>query len=67
MADLAQKCATRDMEQVAKLLPNLGPNDKASNWLLEQRNLMRSDGDKEISGLIAHKVSPIFLNLTIQI
>jgi len=37
MADLAKKCASKDFEQVSKLMANLGPQDKASNWLLEQR------------------------------
>lgn len=59
MADLSKKCATKDFEQVAKLLPNLGLSDKSSNWLLEQRNLLRSQApnEKEISSLIEDKVS----------
>ena len=35
MADLAKKCASKDFEQVSKLLGNLGPSDKSTNWFLE--------------------------------
>lgn len=59
MADLTKKCATKDFEQVTKLLTNLGPSDKSSNWFLEQRNLQRAQTshENEISNLIDEKVS----------
>lgn len=42
-----------------KLLLNLGTQDKASNWMLEQRNLQRaySKEDRGIRELVAAKVS----------
>jgi len=42
MADLLHKCHSNDMHQVNRLLINLGTQDKASNFLLEQRNLKRA-------------------------
>ena len=48
------------MQSVSRLLGNLGTSDKASNFLLEQRNLMRAQAkeNKEIRDLIQEKVSP---------
>ena len=40
VGDLSRSVDT--MQSVNRLLGNLGTNDKASNFLLEQRNLMRS-------------------------
>ena len=41
LADLTKKCASRDFEQVSKLLGNLGPSDKSTNWFFEKKNLER--------------------------
>jgi len=59
MADLAKKCASKDFTQVSKLLGNLGPADKSTNWLLEQRTLNRAQASegREIRELIDNKVS----------
>ena len=59
MADLAKKCASKDFTQVSKLLGNLGPADKSSNYLLEQRSLNRAQASegREIRDLIDKKVS----------
>jgi hypothetical protein len=50
------------MQSVSRLLSNLGTSDKASNFLLEQRNLMRVQAleNKEIRGLIEDQVSHQF-------
>jgi len=47
------------MQSVSRLLGNLGTCDKASNFLLEQRNLMRAQSkeNKEIRDIIEEKVS----------
>ena len=47
------------MQSVTRLLGNLGPADKASNFLLEQRNLLRAQSreNREIRDLIEEKVS----------
>lgn len=55
VADLLKLCQVRkDTEQVNRLLLNLGTQDKASNWLLEQRNLARafSKENREIRDLL---------------
>ena len=59
MADLTKKCATKDFEQVSKLLGNLGPSDKSTNWFLEKRNLERVNDNqgREIRELLDNKVS----------
>ena len=38
------------MTNISKLLGNLGPADKSTNFILEQRNLMRAQAqeDREI-------------------
>ena len=55
---------TDAMQSVSRLLGNLGPSDKASNFLLEQRNLMRAQSkeNKEIRDLIEEKVRFFTLN-----
>lgn len=47
------------MQSVSRLLGNLGTSDKASNFLLEQRKLMRAQAkeNKAIRDLIDEKVS----------
>ena len=51
------------MQSVSRLLGNLGTSDKASNFLLEQRKLMRAQANenKRITDLIDSKVSKISL------
>jgi hypothetical protein len=63
MADLTKKCASKDFHQVSKLMGNLGPSDKSTNWFLEKRNLERGNGSpgREIRDLIDKKVSFCFL------
>ena len=39
IAALSKKCASKDIDEVSKLLTNIGTQDKASNILIEQRNL----------------------------
>jgi len=58
MADLAKKCASKDFAQVSKLVANLGPNDKSSNWFLEQRTLNRAQATqgREVRDLIDSKI-----------
>jgi hypothetical protein len=47
------------MQNVSRLLGNLGSSDLASNFLLEQRNLMRAQAreNRPIRELIEDKVS----------
>jgi len=47
------------MQSVCRLIGNLGTSDKASNFLIEQRNLMKaqSQENKEIRDLIQERVS----------
>ena len=58
MADLAKKCASKDFAQVSKLVANLGPNDRSSNWFLEQRTLTRAAATqgREVRDLIENKI-----------
>lgn len=45
--------------QITKLVGNLGPADKSTNFILEQRNLLRSqaDEDRDIRDAIKDEVS----------
>ena len=47
--------------QICKLVGNLGPADKSTNFILEQRNLLRSqaDEDRDIRDAIKDEVSKI--------
>ena len=68
LADLTKKCASKDFEQVSKLLGNLGPSDKSTNWFLEKKNLERvndSEG-REIRDLIDTKVSTLDFSLIFE-
>lgn len=46
------------MTNISKLLGNLGPADKSTNFILEQRNLMRAQAqeDREIRDQIQEKI-----------
>ena len=46
------------MTSISKLLGNLGPADKSTNFILEQRNLMRAQAseDREIRDAIQEKI-----------
>ena len=46
------------MTNISKLLGNLGPADKSTNFILEQRNLMRAQAqeDREIRDQIREKI-----------
>jgi hypothetical protein len=51
---------SEQMRSVSRLVGNLGTSDKASNYILEQRNLLRAQAkeNKVIRDLIDDKVRP---------
>ena len=46
---LVHTCLSSDMQQLSRLLLNLGPQDKSSNFLLEQRSLQRAQAQENRS------------------
>jgi len=58
MADLSKKCANKDFELVTRLLNNFGPSDKASNLLLEKKNLETAHATegKELRDILVRKL-----------
>lgn len=62
---LLHTCLSSDMQQLSRLLLNLGPHDKSSNFLLEQRSLNRAQAQENlpIRNLINQEVSYPFQSL----